>query len=81
LAYALTNGFRNLGGAFVSTGVVRDRLVFEAPELTPETETMIRDVVRSCEELVFERRTLRARRESDFGQFAERLRGFFSERG
>jgi len=65
--------FRDLKGEFLSTGVMQDRIVFEAPELTPETEARLSDAVRRCEAIVLERRTLRAQQVLAFQHFANRV--------
>ena len=68
--------FRSLE-VFRPTDVVQDRLVFEAFEMTDENAAVVRDAIRRCEDVVFERRKSHAHRRVEFQRFANRIEQLF----
>jgi hypothetical protein len=71
------DGFRSMGGPLVSTGVVQDKLVFEAFELDEDGEALVREAVRRCEEIVLHHRAHQNRRVLQFQRFQNRLGELF----
>jgi hypothetical protein len=74
-------GFQGAGGVLASAGTLEHRVVFDAFELTPETEALLRDVVGRCEEIVLQRRSHYGKRRLEFQYFQKRLETLFSGSG
>lgn len=70
-------GFQSTGGVLASAGAIQDRVVFDAFELTPENEALLREVVKRCEDEVLRRRALYGQRVLEFQQFQKRLEELF----
>ncbi len=69
--------FQGAGGVLASAGTVQQRVVFDAFELTPDNEALLRDVVSRCEELILQRRSHHARRRLEFQDFQKRFEALF----
>jgi hypothetical protein len=73
-----TQGFQNAGSVLAGAGTLREQIVFDAFELTPENEALLRRTVQLCEETVLERRAYYNRRVLEFQHFQNRLGELFS---
>lgn len=72
-------GIQSRGGVLASAGTVQERIVFDAFELTPENEALLREAVASAEEIVIHRRTHYGQRRLEFQQFQKRLEALFPQ--
>jgi hypothetical protein len=74
-------GFQGAGGVLASSGTLQERIVFDAFELTSESEALLRGVVSRCERSVLRRRELYGRRRLEFQHFQNRIELLFQAGG